>query len=70
MFSTISLQNISHDDFLDLKVGDTVFVKLGQHTFQSSVLGKPVCSIKNNYPNWMVQTTHGICEESKIFIRK
>jgi len=42
MFSTVSMKKLSVEEFRKLKENDIIFYKMNGHTFQTTVISKPI----------------------------
>ena len=70
MFSTINLRRISHEEFLNLKAGDIVYLKIGKHTFQSKVVREAFYNYDAEEWGWEVETDNGYCDEYSVYVKK
>lgn len=70
MKTPINLRKITHKEFCDLKAGNIVYVKCGEHTFQSKVVSKPFYNADADDPDWEVETTNGFCDEYSLYIKE
>lgn len=64
----IEKRRLSHEEFLRLRKGDTVFIKVGDDMYQAEVLGKPFYNCDAGGPDWEVETDNGFCDESSLYI--
>lgn len=70
MKTPMNIRAITHEEFCNLKVGDTVFVKCGGHTFQSKITQAPCYNSDADEPDWEVETTNGFCDECSLYVRE
>lgn len=66
--SSISIREITHEEFMNLKRGDVVFVKLDNTYYKSKVIGEPFYNYDSNDPDWEVITTNGFCDEYSLYV--
>lgn len=63
----INIRKITHEEFMNLKLGDIVFMKL-DHTYQAKVTREPFYNYDSDDPDWEVETTNGYCDEHSLYI--
>jgi len=57
------------NNFFDLKVGDTVWVRCGERFYRSKVTQAPFWNADADEPDWEVVTTNGFCDRDSIYVK-
>lgn len=68
MKTPINIKKITHEQFMNLKTGDEVFVKCYGHTFKSMVITPTFYNYDSDEPEWEVETTNGYCDEYSLYV--
>ena len=62
-----NLKRISHEEFQNLQIGDTIFVKCGDKIYESKIITPPFYNIDADEPDWEIETTNGFCDEYSLY---
>lgn len=68
MKMSINIREITHKEFVNLQTGDTVFVKCGRHTYQSTIVRPPFWHSDADEPDWEVETRNGFFDEYSLYV--
>lgn len=61
-------RDITHEEFLALKDGDTVYLQVGKAIYESTVVGEPYYNPDADDPNWEVETTKCTCDQYSLLV--
>lgn len=67
MKTPINIRKITHEEFMNLKHGDIVFIRLN-HTYQGIVTRPAFYNYYADCPDWEVETTHGYYDEHSLYV--
>lgn len=67
MGTPINIRKITHEEFMNLKHGDIVFIRL-DHTCQGTVTRPAFYNYDADVPDWEVETTNGYCDEHSLYV--
>lgn len=67
MKTPINIRKITHEEFMNLKHGDIVFICL-DHTYQCTVTRPAFYNYDADVPDWEVETTNGYHGEHSLYV--
>lgn len=62
------LEKITHEEFMNLEVGDVVFVDCCGHAYKSKIIRSTFYNYDSDEPDFEVETTNGFCDEQGLFV--
>lgn len=63
----INVRKITHEEFINLRVGDIVFVDYCGHAYKSKIIRSTFCNYDSDEPDFEVETTNGFCDKQSLF---
>ena len=71
MINELGLREITHEEFMNLKRGDVVYLRIGGQ-IDKSVVTSPgtFWNCDADEPGWEVETTNGFSDEYSLLVKK
>lgn len=67
MNTPIKIRKITHEEFMNLKNGDIVFIRL-DYTYRAIVTRPVFYNYDADYPGWEVETTNGYYDKHSLYV--
>lgn len=63
-----NIREITNDEFMKLKPGDSVYLKCGERFLLSEVIEPPFWNGDADEPGWEIETDDGFCDRYSIYV--
>lgn len=63
----VDMERMSYDEFMSLKKGDKLFVRINDEFIKSEVIHAPFWNSDADTPEWEVETSNGFCDIYSLY---